>query len=70
MFWPYFELSAAYGWLGSPEGAGNALADLRKRRPEASVQDYRNLQDFTDPQFVSERERIAEGLRKAGLPEL
>ncbi len=69
LFWPYFELSAAYRWFGRAGDAANAVAELRKRRPEASVQDYRNLQDFTDPQFISERDRIVEGLRKAGLPE-
>ena len=64
-----FELSAAYGSLGRPADAANAVAELRKRRPEASVQDYGNLQDFANPTFISERDRIIEGLRKAGLPE-
>ena len=27
------------------------------------------MQNYPDPQFVRERERIMEGLRKAGLPE-
>ena len=69
MCWPYYELAACYGWLGRTADAANAVAELRKRRPEASVQDYGMMQNYPDPQFVRERERIMEGLRKAGLPE-
>ena len=68
-FWPYYELAACYGWLGRTADAAHAVAELRKRRPEASVQDYAMMQNYPDPQFVRERERIMEGLRKAGLPE-
>ena len=68
-YWPYYELAAAYGWLGRPGDAANAVAELRKRRPEASAQDYRNMQGFADPQFTRERDRIVQGLLKAGLPE-
>ena len=67
-FWPYYELAASYGWLGRTADAANAVAELRKRRPEASVQDYGMMQNYSDPQFFRERERIMEGLRKAGLP--
>ncbi len=68
-FWPYYELAASYGWLGRTADAANAVAELRKRRPEASVKDYERMQNYPDPQFVRERERIMEGLRKAGLQE-
>ncbi len=68
-FWPYFELAAAYGSLGRSADAANAVAELLKRKPDATVQTYRTLQGFPDPKFVSERDRIMEGLRKAGLPE-
>ncbi len=67
-FWPYYELAACYGWLERTADAAHAVAELRKRRPEASVQDYAMMQNCPDPQFVRERERT-EGLRKAGLPE-
>jgi hypothetical protein len=36
------------------------VAELRKRRPDATVQLYRALHDFPDPKFVSERDRIIE----------
>ena len=65
----FFRTLGAYGSLGRPADAANAVAELRKRRPEASVQDYGNLQDFANPTFISESDRIIEGLRKAGLPE-
>jgi adenylate cyclase len=69
VFWSYYELAACYGWLGRTADAANAVAELRKRRPEASVQDYAANQNYPDPQFRHERDRIMEGLRKAGLPE-
>ena len=68
-FWPYYELAASYGWLGRNADAANTVSELRKRRPEASAQDYRRMQGYSDPQFVRERDRIVEGLLKAGLPE-
>ena len=64
-----FELAAAYGWLGRSADAANAVAALLKRKPDATVQTYRMLQGFPNPNFLSERDRIMEGLRKAGLPE-
>jgi TolB-like protein len=69
LFWPYFELAASYTWLGRAEDAARAVAELRKRNPDATVELYRFLQDFPNPRFVYERDRIMEGLRKAGLPE-
>ena len=68
-FWPYFELAAAYGSLGRSADAASAVAELLKRNPDATVQAYRTLQGFPNPQFMSERDRIMEGLRKAGLSE-
>jgi len=69
LFWPYFELAASYAQLGRPADAANAVHELEKRIPAPSVALYGRLQDFPDPQFRSERDRIMEGLRKAGLPE-
>ena len=68
LFWPHFELAAAYAWLGQSSDAAREVSELRKLRPDATVQVYRVLQDFPDPTFASERDRIMEGLRTAGLP--
>jgi adenylate cyclase len=68
LFWPHFELAAAYAWLGQLSDAAREVSELRELRPDSTVQLYRVLQDFPDPAFVTERDRIMEGLRKAGLP--
>jgi len=67
-FWPYFELAAGYAWLGRQTEASNAAAELEKLRPGVTVQDYLRMQSSDNPTFGSGRDRIAEGLRKAGLP--
>lgn len=67
LFWPYFELAAAYGWLGRSGDAANAVAELRKRKPDATVQRYRALQDFPNPKFATERDRIMEGAAQSGV---
>ena len=67
LFWPHYELAAAYAWLGQSSDAAREVSELRKLRPDATVHLYRELQDFPDPTFVTERDRIMEGLRKAGL---
>jgi tetratricopeptide (TPR) repeat protein len=69
LFWPYFELAASYAWLGRSADAANAVYELEKRMPGVSVQLYGRLQDFPNAQFQSERNRLMEGLRKAGLRE-
>jgi hypothetical protein len=38
-------------------------------KPGFTVQDWANIRPSDDPQFQREYARIAEGLRKAGLPE-
>jgi adenylate cyclase len=68
LFWPHYELAAAYAWLGQSSDAAREVSELRKLWPDATVHLYRELQDFPDPTFVTERDRIMEGLRKAGLP--
>ena len=69
LFWPYIELAAANGWLGRPAQASAAVAKIRKFNPGFTVQDYLSLPKPNNPKWRSEDQRIAEGLRKAGLPE-
>jgi adenylate cyclase len=69
LLFPYIELAAANGWLGRPEEASAAVADLRRLKPGFTVQDYLGLPHPDNAQWKSEDRRIVEGLRKAGLPE-
>ena len=66
--WPYLFLAAAYGWLGRAAEANAAVAELQKRNPGYTVQKFLSLPS-NNPKVKSQRERFAEGLRKAGLPE-
>jgi adenylate cyclase len=67
---PYFDLVAAYGWLGRLDEARDAIAELKQREPAASVQLYKRIEGIAEPKFTSEVQRIMDGLRKAGLPEV
>ncbi len=66
---PYFELAASYAWIGRRDEAARAVSQLEMLRPGVTVQDYVAVQPRGNPTFVRGEERIAEGLRKAGLPE-
>jgi tetratricopeptide (TPR) repeat protein len=66
---PYFVLVAAYGWLGRLDEARDVIAELKQRRPNASVQLYKRIEGINEPGFTSELQRILDGLRKAGLRE-
>ena len=67
--WPYFGLVAAYGWLGRLDEARDAIAQLKQRRPNASVQLYKRIAGMAETRFTDELQRILDGLRKAGLRE-
>jgi adenylate cyclase len=60
-----------YGWLGRETEAKAALAELLKLQPDFTVQGFMSLIPlFSDnPIFTQQLVRLAEGLRKAGLPE-
>ena len=69
---PYFDLAAAYGWLGRSAEASAAVAEIQKLDPGFTIHQY--LYNAFRPmpgneKWQSEDQRIAEGLRKAGLPE-
>jgi adenylate cyclase len=71
-FWiAYADLAASYAWTGRQSEAQAAVAELRRKRPDYTVarwlEDGNGWSDNTV--FLTEFQRIAEGLRKAGLPE-
>jgi adenylate cyclase len=71
-FWiAYADLAASYAWTGQEGEAQAAVAELRRMRPGYTV--ARWLEDGNgwseNAVFLAEFQRIAEGLRKAGLPE-
>ena len=71
-FWiAYADLAASYAWTGRKTEAQAAVAELRRMRPDYTV--GRWLEDGNgwseNTVFLTEFQRIAEGLRKAGLPE-
>jgi TolB-like protein/class 3 adenylate cyclase len=68
-FWSWACLAAAEGWLGHENPANAAVAGLLKLKPGFTVSDWMGFKFSDDPTFKSEYARIAEGLRKAGLPE-
>jgi adenylate cyclase len=71
-FWiAYADLAASYAWTGRQSEAQAAVAELRRMRPDYTVSRW--LEDGNgwsdNPVFLTEFQRIGEGLRKAGLPE-
>jgi tetratricopeptide (TPR) repeat protein len=70
---PHAFLAAAYALLGRSEEARAELAAYLERRPETRVSTFRRFSPvplaLTSPQYQQQLQRVAEGLRKAGLPE-
>jgi adenylate cyclase len=70
---PHAFLAAAYALLGRSDEAHAELAAYLERRPNARVSTFRRLSPvplaLTSPQYRQQQQRIAEGLRKAGMPE-
>jgi len=66
--WPYIYLAAASAQLNRTSEAADAIAQLRRTRPNATVA---SLLLWPNMRIRSQRtlEHILEGLRKAGLPE-
>jgi TolB-like protein/DNA-binding winged helix-turn-helix (wHTH) protein len=69
LFYPYVDLAAANVWAGHDKEAREAVAQLLKVYPGYTVQKFAGTHYSDDPTFNAQRARIAEGLRKAGLPE-
>jgi adenylate cyclase len=56
-------------WAGHDKEAKDAAAQLQKVLPGFSVQIWAGMHWSDDPTYHAERQRITEGLRKAGVPE-
>jgi tetratricopeptide (TPR) repeat protein len=68
--WNFPLLASAYGQLGREQEAKSAIETFNKMRAKAGLRPY-TLADIDDYVFKesADRERLREGLRKAGLPE-
>ncbi len=62
----YVNLASALGELGRQDDAREAARDVLRQEPDFSIKAYTSGLSYRNP---SDSERIAEGLRKAGLPE-
>lgn len=62
-------LAALDALAGHGAQASAELATFLKLSPEATIARYDELRPSTHPVYVAQRERLHEGLRKAGLPE-
>jgi TolB-like protein/Flp pilus assembly protein TadD len=69
----YAVLAAAYALTGEKDEAQAALTEYRRFRPGVTVATFRNLSPvplkLTDSSYRRQRERLKEGLRRAGMPE-
>ncbi len=63
------DLAADNAWAGHDKEANEAVVQLQKAYPGFTVQTWTGLHYTDDPTFNAQYARIAEGLRKAGLPE-
>jgi TolB-like protein len=69
-YWPPFVgLAAANAWAGHIKEAQDAAAQLQKVYPGFTVQTLLGVHWTDDPTWNAQLQRIAEGLRKAGVPE-
>jgi tetratricopeptide (TPR) repeat protein len=70
---PHAFLAAAYALLGRSDEARTALAAFEQMRPGTRVSTFRSLAPvplaLTSQQYQQQRQRVTEGLRKAGMPE-
>ena len=59
-------LASALGELGQLEAAREAAREVLRQEPEFSISAYAEGLAYRNP---GDRERIADGLRRAGLPD-
>jgi TolB-like protein/cytochrome c-type biogenesis protein CcmH/NrfG len=68
----YAVLAAAYALVGRDEEARKALVQFTRVHPGTTVDTFRNLSpvplQLTDPSYRRQRERLKDGLHKAGMP--
>jgi TolB-like protein/Flp pilus assembly protein TadD len=69
----YAVLAAAYALRGRDDEARAALAQYRRTNSDVTVSTFRSLSPvplkLTSAEYLKQRERLKEGLRKAGMPE-
>ncbi len=66
----FVHLAAANAWAGHEKEAKEAAAQLQEVYPGFTVQTWAGGEHWSnDPTYNAERQRIVEGLRKAGVPE-
>jgi tetratricopeptide (TPR) repeat protein len=65
----HFFLAAALANLGKPDEAREAAQRGLALDPSFTVHRFRDGAESDDPVFLKQRERLIDGLRKAGLPE-
>jgi len=69
-FWiSYVDLASAYAWTGRNAEARAAVTELLKLMPNYTVDRWMHAGFSDNPVFLSQYQRITEGLRKAGLQE-
>ncbi len=61
-------LASALALVGRKEEAREALAAFRRAKPAATIASLRAAATSTEPDFVTQRQRLYAGLRLAGLP--
>jgi TolB-like protein/class 3 adenylate cyclase len=66
---PQLLLAAALAYLGRAEEARAALQAALALDPDFTIRRYRAAAPTDDPTYLAQRERIVEGMRKAGVPE-
>jgi tetratricopeptide (TPR) repeat protein len=66
---PHFLFAAASARLGRMEEAQDALRTGLELNPSFTIARFRSQTFSADPVYLAGRERMYEGLRKAGLPE-
>jgi adenylate cyclase len=64
----HYTLAAAFALLGREQEAQTTLAEYRRQHPEMSIGRLRALPYSNHPRYLAWRERLYDGLRKAGLP--
>jgi tetratricopeptide (TPR) repeat protein len=63
-------IAAAYGMQRRADEASAALANYLRTGPSArTISELQLLRPSGDPSYLAQRERLYEGLRKAGMPE-
>jgi adenylate cyclase len=69
VFYPHLDLAAAHAFADHDKEAKEAAAQLQKLYPGYTVQTLLGWHWTDDPTFNAQYQRLAEGLRKAGVPE-